>query len=171
MSVVLLEHRSLLQWEISSTHGPVLKRWSHVWNVIGPSARNKHIVLQFWINCCPPGWPWTDLMYWMSTIFDETIFKSYIIHIDDHSSTWTEQTEKDSIQFEMVSNAQKMYWSDSSVAQNQGLEFWETVNNAIILCDTTLADCLRKGVKRKLDDTEAETLKKKENLNKVKVIA
>ena len=39
--------------EISFTHWPVLKRWSHVLNVIGPSARTKHNVLQSWINLLP----------------------------------------------------------------------------------------------------------------------
>ena len=38
------------------------------------------------------------------------------------------------------------------------MEFWKTINNVIILYDSTPADCLVKVVRRNLDDTEAEIL-------------
>ena len=50
------------------------------------------------------------------------------------------------------------------LAHNKGLEFWQTVNNAIILYDSMPPDCQVKVVKRNLDDTEAEILYKKEQL-------
>ena len=46
---------------------------------------------------------------------------------------------------------------------NKVLEFWQTVNNAIRLCDSIPA-CLVKVVKRNLDDTEVEVLYEKEQL-------
>ena len=49
-------------------------------------------------------------------------------------------------------------WFDLRVAQHDGLEFWQTINNAIILHGSIPADCLVKVAKRNLDNTEAEVL-------------
>ena len=47
-------------------------------------------------------------------------------------------------------------------AQNKGLEFWQTINNTIILYDPMPADRLVQVAKRNLDDAEAEILNDKE---------
>ena len=49
-------------------------------------------------------------------------------------------------------------WFDLRLAQNTGLEFLQTINNASVLNDSVPADCLFKVAKRKLDDTEVEIL-------------
>ena len=46
-------------------------------------------------------------------------------------------------------------------AQNNGLEFWQTINNAIIYVS------LVKVVERKLDDTDAEILLEKEDTPRI----
>ena len=51
-----------------------------------------------------------------------------------------------------------VYWFDVRLAQNEGLKFWQTINNAIIWYDSMPADGLVKVVKRNLDGTEAENL-------------
>ena len=38
-----------------------------------------------------------------------------------------------------------VYWFDLRLAQNRGLEFWQTINNAIILYGSKLRFCVRKN--------------------------
>ena len=47
-----------------------------------------------------------------------------------------------------------VYWFALRLAQNTGLEFWQTINTAIMLFESMLADCLVKVAKRNLDVTE-----------------
>ena len=48
-----------------------------------------------------------------------------------------------------------VYWFDCKTVQNQGLVFWQTITNAIMLYESMPADCLVKVVKRNVDYTEA----------------
>ena len=72
------------------------------------------------------------------------------------------------LKWEPVDNA--VYWFELRLAQNKGLELWLTINDAIILCDSMLADCLVKAVKRKLHDTEAEILFERRELEQRQVL-
>ena len=65
-----------------------------------------------------------------------------------------------------------VHWFVLRLAQNKGLEFWQTINHAIILYCSMPAECLVKIVKRNLDDTEADILhEKKNNLNQENFLA
>ena len=55
-----------------------------------------------------------------------------------------------------------VYWFDLRLAQNRGLELWQTINNAIILYGSIPTHFLVKVVRRKLDDAEVEILCEKE---------
>ena len=102
------------------------------------------------------------------------IFHSSRSHgnIDAHSSIRTERTEKHSIQIEMGRMRNAVFWFDLRLAHHNGLKFWQTINNAIILYDSVLADCLVQTVRRNLDDTEVEILceKKKTELERREVL-
>ena len=41
-------------------------------------------------------------------------------------------------------------WLDLRLAQDKGLVFWQTITNAIIFCDSVLADCPVKVVRSNL---------------------
>ena len=62
-------------------------------------------------------------------------------------------------------------WFDLRLARNKGLEFGQTIHNAIIVSDSMPVDCLVKVVERNLDDTEAEILCEKKNWNEEKFLA
>ena len=51
-----------------------------------------------------------------------------------------------------------IFWSDLRLAQNSGLDSWQTINNAITLYESMPANCLVKVVKRNVDDTKVEIL-------------
>ena len=57
-----------------------------------------------------------------------------------------------------------VFWFEWRPAQHKGLEFCQTISNAILLYDSMPPDCLVKVVKRNLDDTEADILHEKEQL-------
>ena len=59
----------------------------------------------------------------------------------------------------------KERWKAAPRAHNKGLEFWQTINNAITLYDSIPADCLEKVVRRNLEDTQAEILFDKQQPN------
>ena len=59
---------------------------------------------------------------------------------------------------------------DLRLAQHKGLEFWQTIHNAIIVYDAMPAGCVVKGVKRNLDDTEAESVFEKAQLEQREVL-
>ena len=70
--------------EIFFTHGPVLNWWSHVLNVIGPSARTKHFVLQFLVNLLPS---WMTLNW--SHFLDFDVFWRDNIQIIYYPHRWS----------------------------------------------------------------------------------
>ena len=61
-------------------------------------------------------------------------------------------------------------WFDLRLAQNRGLEFWQTINSAIILYGSIPTHFLVKVVRRKLDDAEVEILCEKEQAGQSRVI-
>ena len=65
------------------------------------------------------------------------------------------RNENNSSQFEMGTAHTAANWFDLRFAENTGLEFWQAINNAIVLCGSMPADSMVKVVKRNLDDTEA----------------
>ena len=71
-----------------------------------------------------------------------------------------EENEPKNIPYKMrsgpVHNA--IHWFDLRLAPDKDVEFWKTINNAIIVYDSVRADCLVENVRRNLDDTEAEIL-------------
>ena len=54
--------------------------------------------------------------------------------------------------------AQRSLWVRLKLAQDKGLVSWQSISIAIILYESTPADCSFKVVRRNLDDTEAEIL-------------
>ena len=67
-----------------------------------------------------------------------------------------EPNEPSEIQHKLKWKTNAVYWFDVRLAQHKGLDFWQSINNAVILYDSMLAACLVKVVKRNPDDTEAE---------------
>ena len=69
-------------------------------------------------------------------------------NIDADTSILTERTEKKpyTLKWRRMHNA--VYRFNFRPAQNKGLEFWKTITNAIILCDSMPAGFLIKVLKR-----------------------
>ena len=79
-------------------------------------------------------------------------------NIGAYPSIRTERTRKIAYTLKWGRMHNAIFWSDLRLAQNSGLDSWQTINNAITLYDYLPANCLVKVVKRNVDDTEAEIL-------------
>ena len=77
------------------------------------------------------------------------------------SSISRKRPDDTSLEIEMERMRNSAYWFELRLAQNKGLEFWQTINNA--------TDCLVKVVRRLMDDTDAGILFGK-NKNKLKTV-